>query len=117
MNTEQPVRATDHAEDKNARPWRRLWLRLARRRMCDGCGRRNPKWFEDNPRLCGECAVPGGLYKTGHDHRAIGANGKIGLYRLRWPIRFYWQGWWTLDNEGLLEQNNRLLEQHNRRRR
>lgn len=63
-------------------------------KKCDNCGKINPKLYENNPRLCGECVTENGFYKLNNSN--LGANGKINLYKIQFPFRIYWRGWWTL---------------------
>lgn len=67
-------------------------------KRCDNCGAFNPALFDNNPRLCGECAEPRGFYKKlgEKDINAIGANGKINWWSLQLPIKIYFRGWWRL---------------------
>lgn len=67
---------------------------MIRVKRCDNCGRVNPPILDGNPRLCAACATPGGFYKT--ETGTLGANGKINWWRLQWPFRIVWRGWWTL---------------------
>ncbi len=65
-------------------------------RRCDACGKIDPPRYNGNDRLCGseKCLTLGGFYRaSGED---VGTNGKVGWWRLRFPIRIQWRGWWTL---------------------
>lgn len=67
---------------------------------CDNCGKINPPHFDDNPCLCGACACPGGFYTSAIvpdvPGPIMGTNGKVCRYRLQFPFRLVWRGWWTL---------------------
>ena len=65
-------------------------------RKCDSCGKINPKRFEGNDRLCGEeaCVSEEGFYRKALG--VLGTNGKVGWYRLQWPLRIRWRGWFGL---------------------
>lgn len=65
------------------------------RLRCDNCGTFNPRTLGGNPRLCGEpgCATPDGFYSMHGE--PLRANGKINLWRLQFPFRIEWRGWWT----------------------
>lgn len=64
-------------------------------RKCDNCGTVNPKRLHNEDRLCGDCAVHGGFYtKVGWG--GVGANGKVGWYKLQFPFSFHWRGWLRL---------------------
>jgi hypothetical protein len=70
--------------------------RIVRIRRCDNCGTFNPRILDGNPRLCGEakCTSPDGFYRRlGAE---LGTNGKVGLWRIQFPIYIRWRGWWTL---------------------
>lgn len=73
------------------------WLGF-RVRRCDNCGKLNPPIFDNNPRLCGACATPGGFYRAGHTVGGVhyGANGKVNYWKLQIPFRISWRGWWKL---------------------
>lgn len=63
-------------------------------RRCDNCGKFNPPILGGNPRLCAACATPDGFYSMpGEKLRALG---KINYWKLQFPFRIQWRGWWTL---------------------
>jgi len=70
--------------------------RIFKARICDNCGRINPKRLYGNDRLCGEepCVHTDGFYKK--PGTALGTDGKVGFYRIQWPVSIRWKGWWTL---------------------
>ncbi len=63
-------------------------------RMCDNCGKINPKRLYGRDRMCAECAEPKGFYQRKGD--ALGAWGKVGWYKIRFPLIIRWCGWLTL---------------------
>lgn len=63
-------------------------------KRCDNCGMINPPCLYGNPRLCANCATSDGFYKKAEND--LGANGKIGNWKLRLPFQIKWRGWWTL---------------------
>jgi len=64
-------------------------------RKCDNCGKINPIRLYGNDRLCGECADQVGFYKK--KGWKLGANGKVGFYKLQIPIQIRWRGWLELN--------------------
>ena len=52
---------------------------------CDNCGMIEPPMLYNNPRLCANCATSDGFYKKSEND--LGANGKIGLWKLRLPFK------------------------------
>ena len=62
-------------------------------RKCDYCRKINPKRLYGKDRLCAECATVNGFYKAKGWN--LGANGKVGFYKIQLPIKFKWRGWLT----------------------
>lgn len=68
-------------------------LKMPTIKKCDNCGKINPKCLYDSERLCGECAIEGGGFYRRKEWK-FGTNGKIGTYKLRFPILINWIGFW-----------------------
>ena len=73
--------------------WYQFWII----KRCDNCGMFSPPIFDNNPRLCVNCASTRGLYGAVNDPTIkLKTSGKINNWKLQFPIKMSWCGWWKL---------------------